>query len=238
MFSQFQAKILQIIITIVITTFSHNILAIQVLTENSPPYQYLQDGILEGSATLPVKQILSCAKISAPITLLPWKRAYQTTLSQKNTLLFSLARTPAREQLFVWIAPIFTSTAYLYKLKSRTDIQLNSLQDLNGYSIGVLPDDYKTKYLLSLSNSDRFKIKYFNQRRSQILMLANGRFDLTANDPDTFLKMIEQFDFNPEDFEKLLPLGPTLTLYLAINKNSDAKLINTLQECGKTLKTH
>jgi len=230
--AHFNTKILQVIMTFAIAAFSQNIFPIQILTENSPPYQYLENGILKGSATQAVNEILRCAKINQAITLLPWKRAFQTTLTKKNTLLFSLARTPEREQQFVWITPIFSSSAYLYKLKSRTDIQIDTVQDLSGYSIGTLHDDYKTKYLLSLPNIKQIKLHYFNQRRSQILMLANGRFDLTANDPDTFSKMVEEFDLNLEDFEMLIPLGAPLSLYLAINKDSDQQLIKNLQHCG------
>ncbi len=237
LFSTLTIKMLQVIMTFAIVGYSQNIIAIQVLTENSPPYHYLENGVMKGTTIKTVKAILDCAKIEDKIVMLPWKRAYQTTLNNKNTLLFSLARTTDRETKFIWIAPIFSSTAYLYKLKSRKDIQINTMQDLNGYSIGALPDDYKTKYLLSLPNHKQFTIHYFSKRRSQILMLANGRFDLTVNDPDTFMEMIGNFNLDPNDFEQLIPLGPPLILYLAINKDSDIELIKQLKSCEKSLDT-
>jgi len=229
---QHQLKFLQVIITLAIAGFSHFIYPIQVLTENAPPYQYQENNELKGSAVVTVKKILDCAKITTSISMLPWKRAYQTTLAEKNTLLFAMARTPQRESKFIWIAPIFYSTAYLYKLKSRTDIKIESLQDLDGFSIGTIPDDYKAKFLLSLPNAKNFKLKYFYNRRSQIMMLLNGRYDLTANDPSTFKNNIQTFNLNPKDFQQLIPLGPTQKLYLAINKNSDEELINTLKRCS------
>ncbi len=225
--------ILKAIVMVVILTVESPLCAIQILTENSPPYQYLEKGKIKGPSVVMVKNILTCAEIKTPITMLPWKRAYKTSLIEKDTLLFSLARTQQREDAFIWITPTFASTAYLYKLKSRSDIKIESSKDLNGLSIGLFADDYKDKILRDLPNYKQFRIQYINNRHSQILMLINGRVDLTANDPETFHLLIQQYNLKDEDFEQLMPVGPPLILYLAINKNSDKQLISRLKNCAK-----
>jgi polar amino acid transport system substrate-binding protein len=70
------------------------------------------------------------------IEFMPWNRAYKIALQEPDVLIFTIARTPGREKLFKWVSPIFPRRMYLYRLASREDIQLKTLEDARRWQVG------------------------------------------------------------------------------------------------------
>ena len=80
---------------------------LRVLTEDLPPYQVVKNHqVVAGSAFLQVEAIFKSAGLPCRTEVLPWARAYELARTQPNTLVYSLARLPAREDLFIWLAPL------------------------------------------------------------------------------------------------------------------------------------
>jgi polar amino acid transport system substrate-binding protein len=111
-------------------------------TEQFPPCNYQENGTVKGIAVDLLTEITD--KMGSKITsdqvqLVPWTDAYQATLTGENTVLFSTARLPAREDSFKWAGPLFTDT---YALFTRwiTISQSKNATDLNGYKIGIIKD--------------------------------------------------------------------------------------------------
>ena len=77
-----------------------NEIVINVVTENSFPYQYLENFSIEGPASRLVKRVLEEAGFEYSQTVLPWARAYKYAQTAPNTLIYSIARTPERENNF------------------------------------------------------------------------------------------------------------------------------------------
>ncbi len=114
---------------------------ITVVTEEFPPFNYTEDGEVKGQSTEIVKAALEKAGIKAEIRIYPWARAYKMAEERKNVLIFSIMKTPARENLFKWIGPVAKAPdAFLYKLTKRTDIQIQSLDDAKPYIIGTVSE--------------------------------------------------------------------------------------------------
>jgi len=115
-------------ISIAVTTVCAE--TVQMVCSEYPPYEYTdENGKIRGFSVEILRAMLTEMKIKDNIRVLPWKRAYHTALNQKNTLLFSTVRTEARESLFQWIGPINSVVSSLYKLRSRTDIKVKTLND-------------------------------------------------------------------------------------------------------------
>ncbi|MEG3619360.1 hypothetical protein V5T82_12905 [Magnetovibrio sp. PR-2] len=53
-------------------------------------------------------------------------RAYSTVQNTPNSVLFSVARTPDREDLFTWIGTLIDFAVHIDRKSHRADIQLNS----------------------------------------------------------------------------------------------------------------
>jgi len=119
-----------------------------VVTEEWAPYNYKQaDGKITGSSTLVVEQTLRNSNIPYYINIYPWARSYGLALNNANVLLYSTVRTPAREKLFHWVCPINSVEYSIFKLTSRKDIIINSLDDLENYSTGITRETFLHSFL-------------------------------------------------------------------------------------------
>jgi len=122
---------------------------LRVVTE-SATYTYMKDGKVAGSATEVVQASLQRAGFGPyEIELVPWARAYDTALKTPQVLIYLIARTPEREDLFQWVREIARVQYALFKLKDRTDIGLLKLEDARQHSIAVVRDDVRHRYLQS-----------------------------------------------------------------------------------------
>ncbi len=122
------------------------------LTEQYPPFNYEQDGQLQGIAVELLEAITATMGdeiTEEEIRLISWTDGYQTTLNQTNTVLFSTARLPEREASFKWVGPIYTAEKVLFARRDR-EMSINQPEDLAGYKIGVIADDAAIPQLLAL----------------------------------------------------------------------------------------
>ena len=172
---------------------------IQVVTEDTS-YSYLENGRVAGPASAVVEATLQRAGLSDySLALYPWARAYDMALQQPDVLIYLIARTTEREPLFKWVGEITRIDYHLYKLRARQDIQVRALTDARQYSIGVLRDDVRQKYLrtqgfsklvVSATNRDNFQ-KLLNQQielvampeRDVAMLCEDARVDCASLEP-------------------------------------------------------
>ena len=148
------------------------------VTEDWPPYNYADNGIVKGIATEIVQATLAQADLEATIRVYPWARAYDMALNQENVLIYSIRRSSEREALFKWIGPIFYQNIYLVKLKNRTDIVLTSLEDAKRYRLGVMNQDSSHHFLLSQGFEKRVNLDTTPSETLNVKKLFTGRIDL------------------------------------------------------------
>lgn len=108
----------------------------RVVTEEWAPYNFQHDGQPAGFSVELLQAALQQIGENPRIEFMPWNRSYKIALSEPNVLIFTLARTARREQLFKWVAPIFPRKMYLYRLARREDIQLQTLEDAKHWRVG------------------------------------------------------------------------------------------------------
>ncbi|MGK0291316.1 MAG: polar amino acid transport system substrate-binding protein, partial [bacterium] len=162
--------------------------AVTVVTTHYPPFQIQENGSVKGMSTEVVRLLLKEAKISARFFIYPWSRAYKKAINNKNVLIYNISRTSKREKTFQWIAPITTNNVYLWKLKSRKDILIRSLEDLKKYSYGVLKFDVKRHYLEKQGVN---LIEIVNRDKLNIKKLFRGRFDLMPYSEIAFVYQVK-----------------------------------------------
>ena len=115
----------------------------QIMTENSPPLNYLEDKKLKGFSVDLLDIIfknLKSKKNSPSIKLMEWDEAYNTVQNKPNTMLFAMAKTDERSSLFKWVGPIITSKISLIAKKEKK-IKISTLKDLEKYHTGVVKSD-------------------------------------------------------------------------------------------------
>jgi polar amino acid transport system substrate-binding protein len=144
------------------------------------PLQPVVDGRVGGVVAEVVRATLAHAQLRFRIEAVPWARAYREALKRPGTLVFSLARTPEREQLFRWIGPIVPVNYALYKRRGRDDVVVPSLDAARRYRIGVLRADNPTEYLRAkgFAEGTDSGLLTVNNVESCYAMLLLGRIDL------------------------------------------------------------
>lgn len=210
-----------------------------VVTENYPPYNYLENGEIKGVSTEIVKAVLKEAQLDAQFYLYPWSRSYSLALSEPNILIYSIIRTPKREKLFSWVGNIASiyMDFYFFALQERTDIKLNSLRDINDYAVGTVRNDVVEQYLINkgITNIDRNNSHAANMKK---LMLK--RIDLWPVSEETahYLLKASELDIN-STLIKLYHIKEVSNkdLYMAFSKGTSDKLVNKVASALKRLKT-
>ncbi|MGD8344854.1 MAG: transporter substrate-binding domain-containing protein, partial [Desulfobacterales bacterium] len=74
-----------------------------ILTENLPPLNYVDDGVLVGPSVEIVREIQRRVGSEEEIQVYPWARAYKMALENENVILFGMTYTKVRHDKFKWV---------------------------------------------------------------------------------------------------------------------------------------
>ena len=122
-------KKLFLIVTSVVLISGQSVLCkeLTVLTENLPPLNYVENGMLVGPSVEIVKEIQRRVGSDEQIQVYPWARAYKMALADENVILFGMTYTKVREDKFKWVGPLATKRDILVAKKS-SGIKISSLE--------------------------------------------------------------------------------------------------------------
>ncbi len=101
-----------LIISIAFNVFSQSIDDLKMMTEEYPPFNYTEDGVIKGLSVNIIEMILN--KYGSKLTrkdieILPWDKAYKRLQTENNTVLFAMSKTKERLNLFKWAGPFCMS---------------------------------------------------------------------------------------------------------------------------------
>jgi polar amino acid transport system substrate-binding protein len=199
------------------------------ITEQYPPYNYQEDGKLQGISIDLLEKIWERMDVNmnrSAIQLLPWTEGYEKTLMENNTVLFLTARLPQREQLFKWAGPI-VSGKFVLLAKRDKNISITAPGDLEKYKIGAIEDDLAVQLLLDkgLKKED---LMLRTTPKPIIEMLDNGSIDAWAYNDITGIWQIQESGKNASNYEAAYMLGMA-DAYLAFNKEVPDSLVRSFQ---------
>ncbi|MDD3342881.1 MAG: transporter substrate-binding domain-containing protein [Sulfurospirillaceae bacterium] len=209
--------------------------AYTVYTEQMPPYNFVDEGKVVGSSTELLKALLkkNGDTIKGQIQIGPWAKGYHAVLSNKNTLIYSMARTKDRESLFKWVGPIDTLGIGLLAKKSK-HVVIKDRESLHHYTIAAMYETAAESLLLSngvrAEELDRFTNIY-----TQIRKLQEGRIDAVAFSIESLKALILEVGLDPDEYEVVYMLKQS-ELYFAFNKDTPEKKIRSLNDNLKLLK--
>lgn len=202
-----------------------------VLTEDSPPFNFLRDNSLTGSSVEIVLEILRRIEHPDNIRALPWARGYNMLQTRANVALFSTARTPEREEQFYWIGPLYTVHFGFYARKD-SNIKLYSLEDAKRVgSIATYKDDVREQLLKSMGfkNLDSSKSPASNLRK-----LMAGRVDLWLFSNLGMPGLAGQMGIDPSELKLILPFR-SVQSYVAISRQTPEQLVNRWESAFQSM---
>lgn len=205
------------------------------VTENWKPFNYVENGIVKGASTEIVRAVLDESDIKYTITVFPWARSYMMALSHENILIYSLIRSPRREELFHWVGPVSDSDQIaFYKLSTREDIVLESLDQAKRYRIGLTKDSPLHGHLIDLGFDESLIDIVALDQLANIKKLLLGRIDILPASEQQFKYAINEAGFEEETFEKVLPLF-NLSPYMALSRKSPEDLVMKIRDSYNSL---
>ena len=157
-------------------------IAIRIVTEEWAPYNYVKNDILTGYSVEIVNALMDMTENRYNIELLPGVRSKYILSSKENIMMFTVFRTPEREDLYKWIGPIDSGSIFFYK-RADNPLEINSIEDAKNVEIiacryaGLIPDLLYSMGFTNLETSAIDSIQIYTK-------LLLGRCDLGISDTD------------------------------------------------------
>lgn len=201
---------------------------VRVVTEDAPPYSFMQNGQIGGTATAVLEKTLQTAGIQDyRIQMYPWARAYDIALTEPNALIYMIARTPAREQQFQWVGEFTRISYHLYKLRGRDDVAPRDLDGARPHAIGVIRDDVRHQYL---QRKGFARLVISAGAADNLAKLANRQVDLVPLTEGETQSLCQAIKLDCTRLEKVMTLNEMTTgLYMAYSKNTPVELVKRTQ---------
>ena len=210
---------------------------IHYMTEENPPFNFQENGRLQGIAVdllLAIHDVAGLPLRRDQIRLLPWPRAYRILEKDPDAALFSTARTRRREHLFQWVGPITTLTIGVIARRNR-HLRPRSIAELNGLRIGTIRNGAPEQLLLEGGLEARWLDRVTTPEQN-IRKLAAGRIDALAFNREATWYLMGRLGLDRYDYEMIYVLDEAL-LYYAYNPGVDAMLIDRLNRALLMLRT-
>jgi len=197
-------------------------------TEELAPVHFTQDNRQVGIATDIVRAIFREAGLQTEIQSYPWKRTYLTVLRTPGSFVYTINRTPERENLFQWIGPILNKRTYLYRLATRVDIRIDSPEDLKKYTTVAILGYALTGKLRKLGLSPAKELIITRNKKEQIQVFLKGRADLITGNEFTIASALAESGYSINDVVPVLLMNEK-GYYLAANLSTDRNLVERLR---------
>lgn len=202
---------------------------INVVTEYLSPYQVKNDdGSLGGFSTEVIHALFKITGDNPKIKVLPWARAYATAQHNKNTMIFSIAKTNKRLPNFHWIGDLIYERYYFWGLAVNINLVLLSQDKLKPYRIATSRDSNEYEYLTEKKFENIYPVVNEDQRTQ---MLYKERTDLIIETEITLKSTTERLNLNFSKLRKLQSVEElNYSLSIAFNINSDPELVKKYQK--------
>jgi len=225
---------LLVVLTTLLFAFFSSAQTITAYTEDLAPYQFKNyRGQYTGYSVELVNALFKQANINGKIRMVPWVRAYNSAIKEKNVLIFSMVRTPEREEMFHWIGEVDKLEYYFYRLSTRDDIQITDFKQAKKYRIGTGANSFEYEKLTYLG----FPYVVSTPRYDQLIsMLKANRYDLFFSAGRTFKGMLKKSNSSPDLFEAAYQIKHiNQRMFIGMSKSSDPALVKQLQQAYKKI---
>ncbi len=211
-------------------SFAADIDDFQFMSEEFPPYNYIENNQPKGSAVETFELLLKKLKAKKNISYLtfwPWARSYTALQTKPNQLLFVMTKTKARENLFKWVGPISKSTNVLIG-KKYFEIKSKPISHLANYRYCVVREDAGGQLLKQNYQIPSNMIYEATDPLTCIHLVKNNRADLIAYDENVTHWLMKKNHEKLEDFSSKMVISEG-EHYIAFSKDTSEDLIKKFQ---------
>jgi polar amino acid transport system substrate-binding protein len=201
---------------------------VNVVTEYLEPYQIKNDdGSLGGYSTEVIRALFELTGDDAKVQVMPWARTYEVGLNQPNTLIYSIARTPAREKKFHWVGALKEERLYFWGLRKHFEKNDYNVSELKDYKIAVSRNSNSAQYITSQNFTNIYQLA---NERQNMNMLFIDRVDLILATQITIETRAKKLGYEFNELQKLTEVAALNNkLSIAFSLNTSPELINKYQ---------
>lgn len=190
-----------------------------VLTEDLPPLNYVDNGVLVGPSVEIVREIIKRLGTKEQIQVYPWARAYKMALEEKNVVLFGMTYSEVRKDKFKWVGPLAIKRDILVA-KKNSGIKIKTLEDAKKVGrIGTLRDDTRGRMLEGLGFTN---IEPVSDEKLNAQKLSIDRIDLWAYKIPGLRTVCDLAGVDYSEFEEVYHLREIELMIAFSKKTSDA----------------
>lgn len=208
---------------------------LKLFTEEFFPYNYTEKGQVRGVNVELLQQACTLARLECIFQVMPWLRAYEIAQQNPNAGLFSTVRTSKRDPQFQWVGPLGSSTTYLYRLKSRPEVNPTNLEQGKAFSIAVAHGDIFEEYLQQQGYVLDQNLLRVQKKTDAVPLFLSSKIDLLIGSEQVLVSWLAGTGKTPADLEPLLDISHIGNNYLALNLRVKATVVNALQHAVKQL---
>lgn len=206
---------------------------IQVVVDDYPPYNYEEDGKVKGFVVDIAEAMfkdIGLNPIEEKIQLLPWKRAYEMALSDKNILIFTFTRTESREKLFKWVGAVAPRHLFMYYLSIRKDIQIKNLEDAKKHVIGLVDGESVNDFLISEGFKVGQNLQIVPYQELNFRKLLSENIDLIIELEPILAFRAKKHGIDRKLFEKAYLVDGKLEYFMAFSLKTEDELVNQFRD--------
>lgn len=179
-----------------------NVQNLVIMTEQSPPYNFKENGKIQGISVDLLEAIFKKMEVRLTrndMRMTTWMEEYQRTLDERNTILFSMMRTPERERHFHWVGPIVPVRIGLFCPRDK-QVRINTPEDLKKVKIGVIAADVGEQLVLE-AGIEKEALIQSDSAEALVRFLGSGTIDCWAYEETAGRWFIGQNSESPGDIE-------------------------------------
>lgn len=208
-----------------------------ILAENLPPYNFLQNGEPEGLAVDLVRAMFMKMDRTAEIEFMRWEDAQKAAAENIDIILLTVFRTEERIPQFHWIGPSFQEQVQLFSLKDRSIGSIEKIEARHDIKIGTQKGNIETEFFSEKGFREGENLLTFEDTSQLIQGLFSGKVDAI---PLGKLQVVHQLNLmqrDPEKVEMIYDLKEMATdLYMTVSSRTDAAAVKMYRETFRELK--
>lgn len=203
-------------------------------TEHWPPYNFAESGKVQGIATDVLRAACELAELRCSFQVVPWARGYRVVRNTPNTVLYTTARKPSREDHFVWVGPMLPRTTWVYT-RNISGQPVRDAKELAQLRIGVVREEAAQQDLQAAGVPASALVE--ESSNDAVFRMLMG--DMVQAMVDTEVGMawnLRSVGRPAGSVTKLLKLSDDGGYYFALNRQTNPLVVRKLQQAVDKLR--
>lgn len=212
---------------------------IHLVTEDYPPYGFVEDGKLTGIAVDLVEVLFERIDQPIEVTLLPWTRALKMTELGEADGIFTTFYSDERAQYLDYVKePLAYEAQYIYHLATTDMTFRDSITGLSGYRIGIVQDYYLGEAFEKAKSEGVLQVEENTDIETNIQKLLDKKIDIMIDHRNSTLFRLKKLGLTEKIKESANPFRKPESLHLCFSKKSkvDETMMLRIEEELKAMK--